>query len=759
MKKKIFIAILIMLLLAGGVGYVYLDSIITQIVLSTLNSQYGLRVEMENLKINATPGWVTIQMPNVYDAKSTSEAALADAGDIQLSINPTKIMSGKMDLQEIRSSELTVHLIEQEDKHLNWSDVIPRFLPKAQTIVAADAVSPPAVTEPSNKTPVPAASFKNFQLNFISHSGDASNKYNITFGELEHVPYDHTLTIQNLSASQNQESIAFIASAHVNNLFNEAQLLDFEVSGVQLNAIELKPGVYNCNTMMNAWMKVYDEIASLVPASATKSDRANPLPLGTMILNDVNITAAPAGGDLNAESSVNVKLKRLQMNYQNGQTVISGLELQEAGQSAVHIEGLLLQYDLKQNIVRSVDIQGAKVDVREGESGSFNLNRVVKRIQSLIESLIPKQSGKTAQAAPNPLDVLQTAGFNNALLTYHTEEGSHHSLKWIGLGYSKEANLIILNDFSVQTDGDNATEFLAIPKLAVVPVKDSQFKQWDSIQVDSLKSSLTMTPEGMDINPYIAGWVAFATSFSTAKASGSSTASTKMPFSTVQITNADFKLTDQRMEPPLTHHLSGISLSWKADQNQSANITVQAEIQSPGKGTITFTGTSARELYPVTVSGKPVLTLENIAAYETFYQSKMPVKINKSGLKLEGDLKITGNQLDSSIDLYLLQPEFAVSTGNLPVNVDSRAVVTTLDSLKDQDGVIAFQQNKITGDITNPQFSFGRSIANILTTVILKKGVDIITLPKDMAETGVNVIKKGAESVGNLLDGILKPKN
>jgi hypothetical protein len=300
--------------------------------------------------------------------------------------------------------------------------------------------------------------------------------------------------------------------------------------------------------------------------------------------------------------------------------------------------------------------------------------------------------------------------------------------------------------------------FFSVPALEASPVKDSNFAKWDSLKVDGMQSAIVMNVDGMDIYPYIADWIAMATSFSgDQKKSESST--TALPFQSIQITRADIHVTDNRITPAMTHHITPVNMDWKLMDNEKTAINVTVKIVSPGKGTFAFNGEGSRELFPVTLRGKPSLTLENITAYQQFYQGSLPIAIEKSGLKVEGDLNIKTNQLDSSVDLYLLQPEFSIATGNLPIKVDSRAMVSTLNTLKDKQGVIAFKQNKVTGDISNPQFSFGTSIANILTTAILKKGIGIITLPKDMAEGGVDVIKKGAGAVGEILGGILKPKN
>lgn len=755
MKKKIFIGIIVLMLIFLGAGYMYLDSILTKIVLSTLDSQYGLRVEMSDLQLGATPGWVTIENPEVYDAKISSQQTLAKAGSISLGVNTGKLFNGEVDVQEIQTSGLAVDLVESASKQLNWSDVIPRFLPKTQTIAAAQAPAEPDKSSPK-QTPVPPVTFENFQINFYPNTGEDSQSYNIKFGELEHDRDNHSVSIKELSASQNNVLLSRIQSANVENLFlADGSPINAEISGILLQAEETGSGHYNCNDVMNAWLRVYEEIAGLIPATTNEEKAQTELPLGKFVFTDAEVNAKPVQAAADTETSVNLKFQRMEYDHRTGGIVISGLDLTEAGQPAVHLDGMSLVYDFKDKTVRSVDIQGVRVDVREDSEGQFNLNRAIERIQGLIDALIPKDAAQTAQASPTKAIAIEKGKLNNAVIAFHSRDDRSHQMKLGGLEFSNENNIINVKSFSM--NGADGQSYLTLPAVKALPMKGSNFSKWDSLTVDGLQSNIAMNADGMDIQPYIADWIALATSFSPQPKSSSQDNIT-MPFRSVQLTKADIHFLDNRLSPAMTHHITPLNLNWAQKQNNIASVSVTLNIASPGKGYFSFEGEGSQELYPITLSGKPLLRLENITAYQPFYAGKLPVTIEKSGMRLDGDLKITKNYLDSSINLYLLQPEFSVATGNLPVKVDSRAVVSTLNTLKDRNNVIVFKQNKISGEIMQPQFSFGTSIANILTTVIMKKGLDIITLPKDMAEGGVDVIKKGAGAVGDILGGILKQK-
>lgn len=763
MKKKIFIGIVILLFIAVGAGYMYLDSILTKIVLSTLNSQYGLRVEMSDLQIGPTPGWVTIENPKVFDSKQATPRTLANAGSISINVNMGKIMSGQVDVQELRSSDFAIDLVEWDSQRLNWSDVIPRFLPETQTVAVAQPSStePAEPVKPVENTPIPPVIFKNFQINFNPYSTNSDQSYQIKFGELTHDRDGKTVTIKELSATQNNSLLSTIESAEVENLFQEDDSkINTKISGVYLNAEETGNGEYNFNDVMNAWMRVFDEISALVPSAtpAQTETSGSELPLGKFTFANVDIHAKPANAGSDTESSVNLKLQEMEYDHQSGGIVLSGLDLQEAGQPAVHLDKMSLTYDMNEQAVRFAEVQGVKIDVRESSNSMFNVNRVVTRIQHLINALIPKDPAKTANATPAKPMTVGNLKANDVSITYHSMKNPSHKMQWDTLVFSNDTNLLNLRNFVMGSDSGEAKPYLVVPVLDAVPVKDSNFAEWDSFKIDGLQSAIVMTAEGMDISPTVAEWISFATSFGTEQSQSASSSNTAMPFRSLQLSNADFHVTDNRIDPAVTHLITPVNINWKQIPNNKAALTVALNIVSPGKGSFTFTGESSRDLYPVTVSGKPTLTIENITAYQTFYQGSLPVTIVKSGLNIDGDLNITSNQLDSSINLTLLQPEFAVATGVLPVKVDGLAVVSTLNSLKNKDGVIVFANNKISGDISQPQFSFGTSIANILTKSILNRGLNIITLPKDMAEGGVGVIKKGADAVGGILGGILKPK-
>ncbi len=759
MKKKIFIALAVLLIVGLGAGYIYLDKILTSIVISTLNSQYGLRVEMENLTLGAVPGWVTLNNPHVYDARSQANSELASAEDIQLSVHPTKILSGQVEMKELRSTALAVHIEEQDDQSLNWSSVIPRFIAQAETQPQPKAQQQETAVEASSEAAkIPALSFQNLQLNYTGKSKDALNKYNITLGELKHDPSEQLLSVSQFSTSRNQETVASIETASVHNVMGGSGKIHLNAGGVMLTAQEQANGNYNCGDVVDAWLSVFTKIQKLLPASNENSSEKQDIPVGDIVVSNVRFHILPVEVEPNTEGAIAFQLNRMEYKTASGDIIISGLLMREAGEPAVTVDTLTMNYDMDTHTVKSVASQGLNIDIRENAEGVFNFNRAINRIQDVIESLIPKPEQQTAQASSFETTIPASIHFNKSLITYHKQDGNNHSMKWDGLTYSQESNQVTFTGTRMGRITPDKTEWIYIPTVTAVPVKDKQFSEWDSLLIENMKSSLKMKKEGLDLTPVIQDWIAFSSSF-TSKSDSSASSSSKMPFRTIQISNADIKYTDLRQEPYITHHLSPVTVLWKNQDNQTASLSWNSDIIAPGKGKLVFQGTSSQNLAPLNLNGKPELTIENLPAYESFYQGKMPVKIDKGGLRLEGNVAINDNQLDSNFDIFLLQPKFSVSTGNLPIQIDGRAAVSTLNSLKDKNGVIAFRGNRLAGDITNPQFSFGTSIANILVQSIFKQGLNILSLPKNIAEEGVGVIKEGAGKVGKVLDGILNIGN
>lgn len=222
----------------------------------------------------------------------------------------------------------------------------------------------------------------------------------------------------------------------------------------------------------------------------------------------------------------------------------------------------------------------------------------------------------------------------------------------------------------------------------------------------------------------------------------------------ITLSESTLHLRDTRLREPVEHVWSPISLKWAnlavgAEVPPLSPINVNAKSISPSSGFFRFVGKAAPSTHPNQLDGILIIQLDELTKYKPYYENAIPIGIEKSGFGLNGNLKLTNNILSFNFNLTLLKTVFNESNGKLPVNIDRKAVISALNGLKNRQGDIVFNNNRLEGNIRNPSFNFGTNIAEILGRNLFN---NLTNLPNFVFDTVKNVggaVKDVGSAVGN----------
>ncbi|MGC9328842.1 MAG: hypothetical protein ACP5I1_14495, partial [Candidatus Hinthialibacter sp.] len=97
-KKRLVLAFVFLVLFVGLPSIFYWQTMMMSVVLSALNSQYGITVKYDELELNLIPCEISILFPRLMDSLKNLMEPIAFADEVELSISTRKALRGQIDI-------------------------------------------------------------------------------------------------------------------------------------------------------------------------------------------------------------------------------------------------------------------------------------------------------------------------------------------------------------------------------------------------------------------------------------------------------------------------------------------------------------------------------------------------------------------------------------------------------------------------------------------------------------------------------------
>ena len=151
------------------------------------------------------------------------------------------------------------------------------------------------------------------------------------------------------------------------------------------------------------------------------------------------------------------------------------------------------------------------------------------------------------------------------------------------------------------------------------------------------------------------------------------------------------------------------------------------------------------------------MVIEQVAALNPYLTADFPLVASSGSLTLESDTNLTGSNLESTINVALLQPRFQPRERNLKAMFTGPLATTAIQVIKDATGDIVLDPITVRGDLNDPKFDpQGQVLTNVrnqLLRKILRQGKN---LPVDIVrqmESRISSLPKIGTPLGGLLKG------
>jgi len=185
--------------------------------------------------------------------------------------------------------------------------------------------------------------------------------------------------------------------------------------------------------------------------------------------------------------------------------------------------------------------------------------------------------------------------------------------------------------------------------------------------------------------------------------------------------------------------------------------TLSAQLLEPSTGRATARLVATRRATQWDLSCKEKAVIEQVAALNPYLTADFPLVASSGSLTLESDTNLTGSNLESTINVALLQPRFQPRERNLKAMFTGPLATTAIQVIKDATGDIVLDPITVRGDLNDPKFDpQGQVLTNVrnqLLRKILRQGKN---LPVDIVrqmESRISSLPKIGTPLGGLLKG------
>ncbi len=755
MKKKLLIGVVVLIVTGLLAIRFYGESILGSLLTSTLKSQYGIVLESSDIDFTFRPGGVSFDTARMFDAGRSASDSFFSAKRIGIGLHFLKAFRGDIALSAIHADELNIEIRRTDKGKLELAGIAQRFIPKQDS--PANDSTPPSKTS-KKPLPIPNIVLQSTQINYYAEGQENIPDHSFALDKLILKPKQDYLEISGAQVSQRDKNspLLEITQLSVANLSDESKDLEISGEGIRFQAVETASGQYNFKPIRSAWEQVYRDIETILPPTQSSQSKRE---IGVLKLKNIAAEIAPEGNNKQSAGTVRIQADSVTLSERLNKADLTGVRLEEAGQPALTFDRLALTGIRPDHIaLENIELEGLTIDVREDAKNQLNIKRAIQRIQNLIQSFIP-ETGKTAKADPPDFSALKHVQLSKIQVAYHLPADTRHQIGIESVSFDGNSGKGELKNLTFTSTDRKENAFLSIPTLSLVRAS-GKTQGLDLLSIEDLELNALNDGTGWDIIQAVSDLTALPERMNVEFAASSSPQK-KQPFSikAFQLSNARMNLTDTIKSYPIAYKANPINMRWNDLTLGTAKppmgaLNLESKFSEPCPIVLTFAGKAAPSADPVNTEGDASLSLGNLAAFERYYQDVTPLGIDRGGLSIDGHLKITDNQMDSVFDMTLMQPSFNASKGKWPIKIDGLTAVTALNGMKDDEGLIVFPDNKLKGNIRDPQFDLGIGIQNILARNIESGLTNVLKLPGAAAELGTDIVKKGAGSVGNAAEQV-----
>ncbi len=785
MKKKLLIGTLMILLILICAGFLYLESILRSFTVSNLNSNYGLQLKYDEMNFGLTTGWITLRNPRLSDSQNDSEGILGLADRLGLGLDISQAFQGHFVLNQFESNGILINFRRFSEGDLNWSRVITRFLPnqKRQKVLAAkrsDRVTPSSGKNASSASAIqtstkpidstlskkttpnqtkrnnqqngnfPDIELKDSQFNYFLDNTAGNKIYKINVGSLNFDSKNHHLQIENgVGTRQNLDNpLLKITELDVQNLGQNEKDLEISGSDIQIQGKEIRYGQYDFSIGLKAWIKVYEDIDRVLSPDKTKKKQD----IGSLVLKNVSADIFPATKSLD---SIHVQAEEVNYAKTTKELTLNNIQINENNQSMVELKQLVLGGIQPGHVeLKKVELNRLQIDIREDREGNLNIIRAIERVRSIVQSLVPK-SGKVASATKTPADKFPNFSIGNTDLNLYASAYPQQKISIDAITFNPEYLSAKGSNLILSVSNGEFKKLITIPDMDSSLTDEKQWNSWNEVHIKQMQINSVLEKQGLDVIQSVSDWVKVSKRIGETVSSDKKKEKSPFSIEKLMLTQGEFRMVDRHLDKPIEHLFNPIQIKCSNVLIQDntppmALVNIKADALTPSNGRFSMSGRVSPSLNPVNMDATSAVQIGTLTAYESYYRESMPIGIEKSGFRLDGNIYIDDNKADIIFDIFLDQPEFSVSKSNLPAKIDDRAAIEALNGLKDKNGVIALRNNELKGNIKDPQFDFGTGITKIITYNLLNLTLSVLKLPFNVVETGTNILKKGAGSVGNM---------
>ncbi|MBI1389159.1 MAG: DUF748 domain-containing protein [bacterium] len=829
MKKFLLIGgavILILVLVVGGVGFYYWQSIAASMVKSKLESLYGLKLEYDGLSINPATRSLTMSKVRVLDIKNLDAGPLFNADSLSVWGDFGEDSTPKV--LRLQTEGFHVEVKQLSGGEFPLAVVAKRLMP-ALDLAAALGVSP---NDKADKT-----------------------WFVIDFGLLDYDIDGGSVRMKNAAIrrdSANAEPFLALGALDAKNL-SGGKPLTATASGLRLRGIETGPDQYDFMTPYKAYQKL----------AGGSGESKTPTPMGSIQLSDAIIAVAPNNGKPDSPSGVEIAFKQADFDGKN--IKLQSFSLKEQGQPLVEANraDVSLSDDMS---VRSIALDTPRAMVR-GEGDGSNLGRAQKRLNSIAAAFSngDKKASGAAKSAPLPavkasnltLNAIPADGqpsspgavevtlknldFNGTSAEAQglevkekgetlvktiqmkaglSADGSLNSLDLdspqamlredaSGLNLaraqqrltalagalssdkktaSKESGALQhliagniqleywkdgakLNEIQLESIGlDSKTRDVSLKNLSFHPTSDSSVDLPEItgvLSAEGFSAIDTLTVQAPVVKGYfdanasqpfdsLESWLTAPTALS---GDGAKKSDRPLSIRSFEIRAARVQLEDRRVSPAIEHIFDPIDLTWTnlvlSEKPPMGAIQASAAVQAPSQGTAKIDGKLAPSFSPLNMDAQIDASVSDLTAYLPYYQGALPVAITSGGLAISGKVPIKDDKIDALVDVTLKQPVLAGAGKTLPDQMKADIAIQAVNGMKDANGDIVIKQNRITGDLSDPQFEPGVTIFEVLGKNILQRVMSVPGMLTHPVETTKNLIEGAAGTAQGAVGGVM----
>ncbi|MDP8242662.1 MAG: DUF748 domain-containing protein [Candidatus Hinthialibacter antarcticus] len=721
MKKILLVGFVVLLavgLIGGTVAYFYWESIAVSYIKSTLENDYQIIVEFDDLDINPATRSVTLENASFFDLNNRDSGALLKAEEISVwgDIGGEE----KVQLHRFYSKGLHLEIQRKADGVLPLASVLSRFLPNVDW------------DEALNVELLAQGKSEALQSLFVFHLGEID--FDLKNNKMK-------LSESTIQRGGRTQPFAAIGELNVENVVPGEKPIIAKGKTVAVEGIETGENLYDFNTALNMVNKL---IAQFSTGGA-------PVTVKSLAFTGVKASVLANNAQANAPTSIGVELASL--NYENGLN-LGGITLSEMGQPLLTAKQLAVGgFTLENPVVQSVELNTPVAYIREDASNGINLSRAMTRVNSIMASFAGEGDAGSGPAAPLPV-----ADLSSAKVEYWKDGAKVQDLLVGAIKLNPNQNRLAVLNVAYQPPLALGTAGFTIAEIAATYDPKSNWSVFESLNATGIKLDGWIDEDGVEPFDALSVWNELAPKLSQEMGGGTKSNSQPTQINTVAMQIEQLSLEDRRMGN-VKHVWGPIDLDWNnvlvgAERAPMSDFALDAQFLAPSSGSASIKGKVSPVFSPLNTDLKTDVTIDDLKAYSPYYEESMPVNLASSGLQITGTLPITKNQMEATFDIALTKPQFTTFEDTFAQKFKTQMAVTTLNDLKNADGDIVLQNNKVSGDVTDPQFQPGISVFSVLGNTLVKRIVSIPGMVTDPIGTTKDLIDTSLGTAGGAVKGL-----